>query len=324
MKWLLVSPKDRQRARASVAIGVGAFLAAALAGSLPVAPGQVVWGTTGFIAFVLGLRKALVLWRVDEMVFDHRPPWNAVPRERPAPAKPVTLGLRRARLARIVSFAILGAAATASSAGAQQTIFNVPTADVLDKGKLYFETDWLWRPNPPSFATGAPLRGVYGFGGNVEGGVNFAGINTPGSSVPTASPAIKWQPYTSDAFTVTTGAFGLFFLRGSRDGSPAGMVYAHAASKLPTGTRLSAGGWWASSGYAAPGAVAGGLFGLEQTITSNLTVAADWYTGNNSLGYLTPGVVVTAGRWVLYAGYSIKNGNSKGDGLLLELGFNIP
>ncbi|HEV2064905.1 MAG TPA: hypothetical protein VGS00_10205, partial [Thermoanaerobaculia bacterium] len=121
-----------------------------------------------------------------------------------------------------------------------------------------------------------------------------------------------------------TGGFGLFFLRGSRDGDPAAMFYAHGAVKLPTGTRLTAGGWWASSGYAGPGAVAGGLFGLEQTITSNLTVAADWYTGNNSLGYVTPGVFVTAGRWVLYAGYSIKNGNSKGNGLSLELGFNVP
>jgi hypothetical protein len=227
-------------------------------------------------------------------------------------------------VARIVSFAILGAVATASSASAQQTLFNVPSADVLDKGKLYFETDWLWRPNAPSFAAGSPLRAVYGFGGNVEGGINFSGINTPGSSVPTASPAIKWQPYKSDAFTATTGAFGLFFLRGSRDGNPAAMTYAHGSTKLPTGTRLTAGGWWATSGYAGPGAEKGGLFGVEQPVTSNLSVVADWYTGNNGLGYASPGLVVTAGRWAFYAAYSIKNGISKGNGLLLELGFNVP
>jgi hypothetical protein len=215
-------------------------------------------------------------------------------------------------------------AATPSSAAGQQTIFNVPTADVLDKGKLYFETDWLWRPNAPSFATGSPLRGVYGFGGNIEGGINFSGINTPGRSTPTAIATVKWQPLTTGGFALTTGAHGLFFLRGSQDGDPAGHFYAHASYAFPTKTRISAGGWWASSGYAGPGVEKGGLFGLEQTITQNLTLAADWYTGNNGLGYASPGVIVTAGRWVLYAAYSIKNGNSKGNGLLLELGFNVP
>jgi len=32
-------------------------------------------------------------------------------------------------------------------AHAQQTIFNVPTTDVLDKGKVYFELDISAKPN---------------------------------------------------------------------------------------------------------------------------------------------------------------------------------
>ena len=214
--------------------------------------------------------------------------------------------------------------AMAARAGAQQTIFNVPTADVLDKGKLYLETDWLWRPNSPSFASGAPLRIVYGLDDRVEAGVNFAGIDSPGPSAPTATPNLKWQPYQNGTLSITTGVLGLFYLRGSRDGNPAVLGYAHAAVKLPTGTRLTGGGWWASSGYVGPGAQAGGLFGLEQTLSEHVTLAADWYTGHNSIGYVTPGLIVSGGGFVLYAAYAFKNGDSKGSGLLLELGFNVP
>lgn len=324
MKWLLLSRRDRRRARWWVTAGLGAFLAAGLAGGLSAPPSPVFWGITALSAFVFCVRKAMVLWRVDEMVFEHRPQWNAETRKGPSPRQGATpMSLQRTSVARIVSFALLGIAAAHLTQG-QETMFNVPSADVLDKGKLYLETDWLWRPSDPSFAAGAPIRAVYGFGGNIEGGINFAGIVTPGRSVPVAIPNIKWQPLKTDSFFLTTGALGQFFLRGSRDGNPAVQIYGHAAAKLPFGTRLTAGGWWTSSGYASPNATAGGLFGFEQPITPNLTLAADWYTGNSSLGYVTPGVVVTAGRWVFYGAYSIKNGNSKGNGLLLELGFNVP
>lgn len=277
-----------------------AALPAALLASILIGPGsEMAVGVGAFAGIVICGWRAMVLWDTDSKVF--------APRRPPFP--------------RIVAAAALSLAA-AAEAPAQQTIFNVPTADVLDRGKLYFETDWLWRPNAPGFATGSPLRVVYGFGENLEGGLNLAGINSPGRSAPTASSNLKWQPYRSDALAVTAGAFGLFFLRGARDGSSAAMAYAHAAVKLPTGTRLTAGGWWASSGYAGPGTERGGLFGLEQPVTSNLSLAADWYTGHNGLGYASPGVIVTAERFVLYAAYSIKNGNSRGNGLLLELGFN--
>jgi hypothetical protein len=321
MTWLLLSRKDRQRARGWAAAAVAAFLSAGWAGGRSFPPSPVFWGVAGFVAYIFCMRRAMALWRVDDMVFDHRPQWNPEPRHPSKDAVP--MALQRSHVARVAVLALLGAAAAASARG-QQTIFNVPTADVLGKGKLYLETDWLWRPSDPAFAAGAPIRGVYGFGGNVEGGINFAGIVTPGRSVPVAIPNVKWQPLQTEVVSLTAGALGQFFLRGSSDGTPSVLTYGHAAVKLPFGTRLTAGGWWASSGYAAPNATAGGLFGFEQPITPNLTLAADWYTGHNSLGYVSPGVIVTAGRWVLYAAYSFKNSDSKGNGLLLELGFNVP
>lgn len=207
-----------------------------------------------------------------------------------------------------------------TAARAQQTIFNVPSADVLDSGKLYLEEDNLWRPSDPNFAvfTG---RGVYGLGSHVEAGVNIGGFTTPGRSVPTATLAVKWQAYQSGPFAVTTGAFGLFFLRGSEDGTPGFQGYAHASYRLPTQTRLTAGGWFASSGYAAADPTHGTLFGLEQPVTPNLALIADMYSGKSGLGYITYGIEPTFGPWALYAGYSVKNGNSKGNAILFEIGF---
>lgn len=83
MKWSLVSRQDHRRASARVGSGVIVFVAAGLAGSLAVPPGTVFWAIAGFVSLVLCVRRALRLWRVDEMVFDHRRPGKS---ERPVSA----------------------------------------------------------------------------------------------------------------------------------------------------------------------------------------------------------------------------------------------
>ncbi|MEO8432825.1 MAG: hypothetical protein ABI592_15050 [Acidobacteriota bacterium] len=219
--------------------------------------------------------------------------------------------------------AVLTVAALAASAVpslAQQTLFNVPSSDVLDRGKVYLEEDTIWRPSDPDFAV-FTMRGVYGFGSHVEGGVNVGGLVTPGRSTPTATVALKWQPVKTGNVALTAGAQGLFFLRGSKDGEPAGHFYAHASYAFPTNTRITAGGWVATSGYAASGRTGGGLVGLEQKVNDHLTFAADWFTGCNGIGYWTPGIVSAWGHWTIYAAWSVKNGDSKGNAALLELGF---
>jgi hypothetical protein len=230
------------------------------------------------------------------------------------------------RVYRKPSLAVVGIAAglcmaPVRSARAQQTIFNVPTADVLGRGKLYFENDDLWRAWAPRSAD-FTIRGVVGLGSGVEAGVNFGGLTNSGRSVPTATAAVKWQPIRVGEFAVTAGVHSLFFLRGTGDGTPAIHGYAHASYRLPTQTRLTAGGWWASSRYAGPGTENGGLFGLEQPVGPHLTLIADMYSGKSSIGYATYGIEPSFGPWTLYAGYSVKNGNSKGNAVLIEIGVN--
>jgi hypothetical protein len=54
-----------------------------------------------------------------------------------------------------------------------------------------------------------------------------------------------------------------------------------------------------------------------------LTLAADWYSGVNSIGYFSPGFIYGFGPWTAYAAYTMKNGNSKGNGGLIELGYSF-
>src|SRR5260370_14837124 len=74
---------------------------------------------------------------------------------------------------------------------AQQTIFNVPTTDVLDKGKVYFELDASLKPTDSqtvkSFSSFVP-RVVIGAGRRVEMGLNITGNIQPGPDSTTLSP----------------------------------------------------------------------------------------------------------------------------------------
>ena len=80
----------------------------------------------------------------------------------------------------------------------QQTVFNVPTTDVLDKGKVYFELDISAKPNDTDalskFSSFVP-RLVVGVGGRVEVGLNILGNVQPGADSTTLAPAVKWKVY---------------------------------------------------------------------------------------------------------------------------------
>src|SRR5262245_57018371 len=83
-------------------------------------------------------------------------------------------------------------------AQAQQTVFNVPTTDVLDRGKVYFEMDISAKPTNAEavsrFSSFVP-RVVVGAGGRVEVGLNIIGNVQPGLDATTLVPVMKWKAY---------------------------------------------------------------------------------------------------------------------------------
>jgi hypothetical protein len=261
----------------------------------------------GFVGYLSFGRKAMELWPVRTRRDEPKP---SAPR-RPKPTF---------RLAAAAGFVVLSAPAARMSA--QQTVFNVPSDSVLDPGKVYLEVDELFRPTEPKFSS-TTIRGVVGLFPRAEGGVNFGGLNAPGGVVPTANVALKIQPVRAGDFTLTAGGQGLFYLD-SDDGDPAGLGYGFASYKIPKlGTRIEVGGWYSSAGYALPRSTGGALATFEQPLpfVPGLTLAADWWSGENAIGYVSPGLIYTFGHWTAYAAYSIKNGDSKGNGGLIELGY---
>ena len=213
---------------------------------------------------------------------------------------------------------------------AQQTIFNVPTTDVLDKGKVYVELDVSLKPTDGTlvtkFSSFVP-RVVVGAGSRVEVGLNITGNIQPGPDSTTLVPTIKWKPYQGKdngwAFVVGDNLFVPVRNRGYNAGN---YVYAETSKTFKSGTRITVGGYDFTANVVAFANRAGGQFGIEQALNKKVTIAADWFTGKHAAGYFTPGFVFKVGPKITgYAGYSIGNQNpSKGNHFfLLELGYNF-
>lgn len=217
-----------------------------------------------------------------------------------------------------------------SAVHAQQTIFNVPSTDVLDKGKVYVELDASLKPTDgalvPKFSSFVP-RVVVGAGSNIEFGLNITGNIQPGPDSTTLVPTIKWKPYQGkdNGWAVVLGD-NLFVPVHNRSYNAGNYVYAEVSKTFATGTRITFGGYDFTRNVVATANRAGGQFGFEQPLSKKATFAADWITGKHSAGYFTPGMVFKLSPKVTgYAGYSIGNQNaSQGNHFfLLELGYNF-
>jgi hypothetical protein len=305
--------RERRKPLLYCALSLGS-LAAGCAASVVFPQALIAAVAAGFLGYVYCARCAMALWRVNERIFEEKP---RIEDHRRRPAK--SLAVATLLLLAVCALPALG----------QQTIFNVPSADVLDPGRVYLEADELFRPTDPKLSSTA-VRGVAGVLPGVEAGVNFGGLVSPGPAVPTGTVAVKLQPLRIGDFAATAGGFGQFFLRGDRDGDPSGLGYGMVTYRVASlRTRISVGGWYASAGYVHPvdralGSSSGGaLASLEQPVPGieGLTVAADWWSGENAIGYLSPGLVYAFGKWTAYAAYSLKNGDASGNAGLIELGY---
>jgi hypothetical protein len=217
-----------------------------------------------------------------------------------------------------------------SATYAQQTIFNVPSTDVLDKGKVYGELDASFKPTNSDavnkFSSFVP-RVVVGARSNVEVGLNITGNIQPGADSTTLVPVIKWKPYQgkNNGVAVVVGDHVFIPVR-NRLYNAGNYVYLELSKTFKSGTRLTAGGYDFTPNVVASANRAGGQFGFEQPLNKKVSFAADWFSGKHSAGYFTPGVVFKVESKVTgYAGYSIGNQNiSRGSHFfLLEVGYNF-
>lgn len=213
----------------------------------------------------------------------------------------------------------------ARRAACQETIFNVPSGDILDKGKVYGEFDfaYLWDASSGTYTP----RVVAGIGHRIEIGMNLNGLTSPGASQATPTPTAKWKVYDG-------GGNGWNFLVGDDLFVPAqngsyrigNYVYAEFTKTLKSQMRLTFGAFDFTKKVVAHGNRGGGQFGIEQSIGKRLTLAVDWFTGRDSSGYATPGAAFKlTKKLTAYTAYEIGN-SGVGAGnhlLLLELGWNF-
>lgn len=227
-----------------------------------------------------------------------------------------------------ITTVVLAAATVLTNA--QQTVFNVPTADVLDKGKVYVELDAAFKTNNQEalrrFSSFVP-RVVVGAGGDVEVGLNITGNVNPGADSTTIVPTAKWRFYQSEKNKVALYGGTNFYIPVRNRSYKFGSYSYLAMAKTINKTRLTAGGFVASKNVFAPKATrGGGQFAIEQTINDKFTVAADWFTGRHASGYFTPGVIYKPHPKVTtYFSYSIGNADArKGNHyFLFEIGYNF-
>jgi hypothetical protein len=207
----------------------------------------------------------------------------------------------------------------------QETVFDVPNPDILDRGKVYGELDGTARPVNPVY-TFTP-RVVVGLGHGIEAGMNFIGLSEPSSGQIIITPTVKWRLWDGgkSGWSFFAGD-DVFFPARNGDYNVGNYFYAEFAKVFHTGTRIAAGGYDFTKDVVASAQRAGGQFTLEQPINKRLTVAAEWTTGNNAAGYVSPGVIVKAtSKLTVYGCYQIGNaGVTNGNHQFLwELGYNF-
>src|SRR5262245_26115484 len=205
----------------------------------------------------------------------------------------------------------------AKSAMAQSTIFNIPTTDVVAKGKAYFEFDYLPQIPKPEGVDRSYIvnpRIVVGPGGNVEAGSNFGIYHSPGVTTTLFQPNIKWRFFNRDNDGLAAAGGGILYTPlNHRDATDTfGLVYGNFSKKVKAGNygpRFTAGPYGVVSGGSAwLGPKAGALVGYEQPIHAKVSIVADWFSGKNFFGYFTPGVSITLpANGLLNVGYSLGN-----------------
>jgi hypothetical protein len=211
------------------------------------------------------------------------------------------------------------------SAYGQETVFDVPSADILDKGKVYSELDGTVRVVDP-MATFTP-RVVVGIGRGIEVGVNFDGPSTPELSETSISPTIKWRLWRakSSGWSFLVGD-DLFFPVYHQTYNVGNYAYASFAKEWKHGTRIGLGAYDFTRKVVANANRAGAQFTFEQVINKRVTLAAEWYTGNTSAGYVNPGAILKlTSKLTFYAAYQIGNaGVTTGNHQFLwEIGYNF-
>lgn len=244
-------------------------------------------------------------------------------------------------------FAIMFASAVNSFA--QQTIFNVPSANTLQQGRTHLELSSSFRTDTDNRYSSFLPKVSVGLGNGLE--LSSGVLNVEGGrfdDTTTLQLGGKWRFYDNEekgtSFQVTTllnvplrTSQGMnFSLDVPRDkfltrdltlipGDPpekaSALVFAGAHQKLGTiGTRLAAGFYNGTARALANDNTMGAWLSLEQPVTRNVNFVADWMSGDHRLGAFTPGASINLGQHNIKVGYQFSNVDKSANGWVMRYG----
>ena len=199
---------------------------------------------------------------------------------------------------------------------AQQTLFNVPSADVLEKGQIFLQHESQFSGDFGLFTNYAS----YGTGKYTELDLTLFGVGTKnirnevlGIGFKTVLPLHKRS---ETKFTI--GNIIPISLRGNGVG---GYFYSHLSTRLQkTKTRFTS-GVLAGTTTLLGRDIACYIGAIEQPITKRFGLQMDYHSGKHANGFLIPGFYYSFPRnTTLWVGYQIHNNKANGDnGFVIEL-----
>ena len=206
---------------------------------------------------------------------------------------------------------------TCAESRAQTTILNTPSTDVVASKKVYVEMDFLtnyaWQ-RESSFQNYIP-RVVVGIPGKLEAGVNVSFTHISGQNLPVeVQPNVKWQFYNNEKAGVAaaTGCI-LYTPMNHRAGTDTlGQCYVVGSKQFSGnhGPRFH-GGAYSLVGAPSERTKQGAIVAYEQPLFNRFSFLADWFSGDNRFGYVSPGIsIATSKSTALTTGYAIANHGS--------------
>jgi len=226
------------------------------------------------------------------------------------------------------AFSICALVLTAAAAAySQTTIFNIPSADTLDKDTVNIEADFLTKP--VHYRNGGyqtyGYRLAYGLNNKTEIGSNFYLTWDGRHSIADIEFSLKRRLYGNKklGFLFASGVTAFVPLRDTTGDWTSFMVYANGAKtfKKTYGTQVTGGVYHLLRGQRSLGTRTGAMLALVQPVHPRLNAVVDWFSGNNRFGYVSAGFTFfVTKRQYLTAGYSFGNSGRGNNALAVYYG----
>lgn len=228
----------------------------------------------------------------------------------------------------VLNVSVLGILAIGISA--QTTIFNIPTADTLPRKSWNLEGDLVTKP--VSYDKGGfqsyGYRVAYGLTHKTEIGSNFYYSWNGSQSTGQAEFSYKRKLYLNERYGVSVSAGGVAFmpLKARNGDRTSVMIYGNARKTISSlrGMTVTSGAYHVFRGSRQFGTRTGTMLGVVQPLNRKFSFVADWYSGNNRLGYASAGFNYNiTKRQYLLAGYSFGNSGRGNNALAAYYGYTF-